>query len=123
MKVVSKVVASALVALAVRTPVAHAFKDIECKAKNEIMITKPGSYEKVVALVDHGKASSAKPLVHCMIPKGRGVFIVGKAARGKDLFVPVSTGDCVGETYRPHLLCPGDPAKPATPPKKTAKRK
>ena len=110
------------IALVLEATAAHAFKDIECKARNDIMITKPGSYEKVVSLVDSGKASSAKPLVHCMIPKGRGVFIVGKPARGKELFVPVSTGDCVGETYRPHLQCPGDPAK-AAPPKKTSKKK
>ena len=53
----------------------------------------------------------ARSYIVCMIKKGRGVFIVGKPARGKELFVPVSTGDCIGETYRPHLACPGD--KPA----------
>ena len=95
-------------AVALQVTVAEAFKDIECKANSEMMITKPGSYERVVSLVEHGKANAAKLLVHCIVHKGRGVFIVGKPPRGKELFVPVSTGDCVGETYRPHLLCPGD---------------
>lgn len=99
----------ALAAVAFHATAAVAFKDIECKAKNEIMITQAGSYERVVSLVSKGNTSTAKPLVHCMIPKGRGVFIVGKPTRGKELYVPVSTGDCVGETYRPHLQCPGDP--------------
>jgi hypothetical protein len=110
----------ALAAVAFRATTILAFKDIECKAKNEIMITQPGSYERVVSLVSSGKTSTAKPLVHCMIPKGRGVFIVGKPVRGKDLYVPVSTGDCVGETYRPHLQCPGDP-QPKTAAKATKK--
>jgi hypothetical protein len=116
-KVVSNLLGSAVVALAFAAT-AEAFQDIECKAKNEIMITQPGSYERVVSLVSKGKTSTAKPLVHCMISKGRGVFIVGKPARGKELYVPVSTGDCLGETYRPHLQCPGDP-----PPKPLAKAK
>src|SRR5258705_37127 len=94
-----------------RLGTAEAFKDLECKAKNDMMITKPGSYERVVTLVDQGKVAAAQKSVVCMIKKGRGVFIVGKPARGKELFVPVSTGDCIGETYRPHLMCPGD--KPA----------
>ena len=94
--------------LAIGVASAHAFQDIECKAKTDLMITNPGSYERVVALVDQRKVKAAKQMVHCLIPKGRGVFIVGKPKRGKELFVPVSTGDCVGETYRPHLTCPGD---------------
>jgi len=94
--------------LAIGVTTAEAFKDIECKAKTDMMITKPGSYERVVTLVDQRKVNAAKQMVVCMIPKGRGVFIVGKPARGKESFVPVSTGDCIGETYRPHLMCPGD---------------
>jgi hypothetical protein len=113
-----KKLSAALTVLAIHATAATAFQDVECKAKQEIMITQPGSYERVVTLVGHGKASSAKPLVRCMIPKGRGVFIVGKPARGKEQFVPVSTGDCVGETYRPHLLCPSDAKKPANTKKK-----
>ena len=120
MKVVWSMLTSAVVALGFAPPAAHAFQDIECKAKNEIMITQPGSYERVVSLVTKGNTSTAKPLVHCMIPKGRGVFIVGKPARGKELYIPVSTGDCVGETYRPHLQCPGDP--PPKPPTKAKKK-
>ena len=87
---------------------AEAFKDIECKAKVDMMITEPGAYERVVTLANQGKRNAAQHLVHCMIKKGRGVFIVGKSARGRALFVPVSTGDCMGETYRPHLACPDD---------------
>jgi hypothetical protein len=101
-------VALAIAFLAIGVARAEAFKDIECKAKTEMMITKPGAYDRVVALVHAGKAKAAKSLVLCMIGKGRGVFIVGKPAHGRPLFVPVSTGDCVGETYRPHLVCPGD---------------
>ena len=94
---------------------AYAFKDIECKAKTDIMITKPGSYERVVDLVDKGKVKTAQDLVYCTPKKGRGVFIVGAPSRKRKPFVPVSTGDCIGETYRPHLMCPGDkPDKAAT---------
>ena len=99
---------------------AHAFKDIECKAKTDIMITKPGSYDRVVDLVDRGKVKAAQDLVLCTPKKGRGVFIVGAASKKRALFVPVSTGDCIGETYRPHLMCPGDKPdkKPAAKPVK-----
>jgi len=99
---------------------AHAFKDIECKANREIMITQPGSYERVVTLVNQKKVAAAQKLLVCMIDKGRGVFIVGKPKHGKESFVPVSTGDCIGETYRPHLTCPGDkpPRKAKAPAKK-----
>jgi hypothetical protein len=90
---------------------AQAFKDIECKAKVDMMISEPGAYDRVVRLVGQGKSAAARRLVKCMIPKGRGVFIVGKAKRGRESFVPVSTGDCIGETYRPHLVCPGDPKR------------
>ena len=105
---------------------AYAFRDIECKAKTDIMITKPGSYDRVVDLVDRGKVKAAQDLVYCTPKKGRGVFIVGEASRKRKQFVPVSTGDCIGETYRPHLMCPGDkPDKPAAAkkPATTKKRK
>ena len=94
--------------LAISVTSAEAFKDIECKAKVDMMITEPGTYERVVTLAGQGKRNAAQHLVHCMIKKGRGDFIVGKYARGRALFVPVSTGDCIGETYRPHLACPDD---------------
>jgi len=97
-----------VVLLALAVPSADAFKDIECKANTEMMITKPGSYERVVKLVAQAKVNAAKTMVVCTIHPGRGVFIVGKPARGKESFVPVSTGDCIGETYRAHLTCPGD---------------
>ena len=112
-----------IVLLAVVVPSADAFKDIECKAKSEMMITKPGSYERVVKLVAQGKVNAARKMVVCTIHPGRGVFIVGKPARGKESFVPVSTGDCIGETYRPHLTCPGDkPAAKKHPPPARRKR-
>jgi hypothetical protein len=100
----------AICLVAIGSTAASGFKDIECKAKADMMITKPGTYERVVTLADQGKMNAAKQMVVCMTKKGRGVFIVGKPARGKESFVPVSTGDCIGETYRPHLLCPGDKA-------------
>jgi hypothetical protein len=106
-----RTISLAISLLAIGVTAADAFKDVECKAKTDMMITQPGSYERVVTLVDQRKVDAAQKMVVCMIKKGRGVFIVGKPKRGKELFVPVSTGDCIGETYRPHLACPGD--KPA----------
>jgi hypothetical protein len=87
---------------------AGAFKDVECKAKTNIMITEPGSFERVLALVHQKKLVQARKLVRCYRDKGRGIFIVGAAARNRNLYVPVSTGDCIGETFRAHLMCPGD---------------
>src|SRR5207249_4076075 len=68
---------------------AHAFKDVECKAKTTVMITEPGSFERVLALVHQGKTVQARKLVRCYRDKGRGIFIVGAAARKRDMFVPV----------------------------------
>ena len=87
---------------------AHAFKDVECKAKTTVMITDPGSFEQVLALVQQGKTAQARRHVRCYRDKGRGIFIVGKAGRNRNMFVPVSTGDCIGETFRSHLMCPDD---------------
>ena len=116
----ARILQAVVVLVALSAASAHAFKDIECKANREIMITQPGAYERVVALVNQKKIAAAKKLLVCMIDKGRGVFIVGKPKRGKESFVPVSTGDCIGETYRPHLTCPGDklPPKAKIPAKK-----
>ena len=69
--------------LAIGVTTAEAFKDIECKAKTDMMITKPGTYERVVTLVDQRKVAAAQKSVVCMIKKGRGVFIVGKPKPGR----------------------------------------
>jgi hypothetical protein len=75
------------------------------------MITEPGHFHRAVALVNQGKANEARRLVRCLRSRGTRMFIIGKTTRGNDMFVPVTTGDCSGETYRPYLLCPGDKAK------------
>jgi len=85
--------------------------DIECKVKRDTMITEPGHFQRAVALVNQGKAKEARRWVHCLRSQGTRMFITGKPKRGQDMFVPVTTGDCSGETYRPYLLCPGDKAK------------
>jgi hypothetical protein len=85
--------------------------DIECKVKTNTMITEPGHFHRAVVLVNQGKANEARRLVRCLRSQGTRMFITGKPTRGHEMFVPVTTGDCSGETYRPYLLCPGDKAK------------
>jgi hypothetical protein len=97
-----------VIALGSGVGTAHAFKDVECKAKTTVMITDPGSFEQVLALVHQRKTGQARRHVRCYRDKGRGIFIVGKAGRNRNMFVPVSTGDCIGETFRSHLMCPDD---------------
>jgi hypothetical protein len=72
------------------------------------MITEPGHFQRAVVLVNQGKANEARRLVRCLRGQGTRMFITGKPTRAHDMFVPVTIGDCSGETYRPYLLCPGD---------------
>jgi hypothetical protein len=46
-----------LVAVAVVLSPPYAFSDIECKVKADTMITQPGSFERAVTLVNHGKSN------------------------------------------------------------------
>ena len=85
--------------------------DVECKVKTNTMITEPGHFQRAVVLVNQGKANEARRLVRCLRGQGTPMFITGKPTRAHDMFVPVTIGDCSGETYRPYLLCPGDKAK------------
>ena len=87
---------------------AYAFKDIECKVTANTMITEPGSFDRAVSLVKQGKTDQARRYVRCLRDKGTRMFITGKPARGREMFVPVTTGSCFGETFRRHLSCPGD---------------
>jgi hypothetical protein len=100
-----------LVAVAVMLSPPYAFSDIECKVKADTMIAEPGSFERAVTLVNHGKSNEARRYVHCLRGKGTRMFVTGKPKRGHEMFVPVTTGDCSGETYRPYLECPGDKQK------------
>ena len=97
-----------LVAVAVVLSPPYAFADIECKVKADTMITQPASFERAVTLANRGKSNQARHYVHCLRGKGTRMFITGKPKRGHEMFVPVTTGDCSGETYRPYLECPGD---------------
>jgi len=97
-----------LVAVAAVLSPPYAYSDIECKVKADTMITQPGSFERAVTLVNHGKSNQARRYVHCLRDKGTRMFVTGKPKRGHEMFVPVTTGDCTGETYRPYLECPGD---------------
>jgi hypothetical protein len=85
--------------------------DVECKVKTNTMITEPGHFQRAVELVKKGKPNEARRFVRCLRSKGTRMFVTGKPTRGREMFVPVTTGDCSGETYRPYLLCPGDKAK------------
>lgn len=86
----------------------YAYSDIECKVKADTLIAQPGMFERAVTLVNHGKSNQARRYVHCLRGKGTRMFVTGKPKRGHEMFVPVTTGDCSGETYRPYLECPGD---------------
>jgi hypothetical protein len=94
--------------LAISSSSVHAFADIECKVTANTMITQPGTFDRAVALVNKGKMDRARRYVRCLRDKGTRMFITGKPARGREMFVPVTTGSCFGETFRRHLSCPGD---------------
>ncbi len=102
---------AALLAFCLTVPASYGFADIECKVKTNTMITEPGYFDRAVMLVHQGKLNQARRFVHCLRNQGTRMFITGKPKRGHEMYVPVTTGDCSGETYRPYLLCPGDRAK------------
>jgi hypothetical protein len=97
--------------IVLRVCASSASADIECKVKTNTMITEPGHFQRAVELVHQGKANEARRFVRCLRSRGTRMFITGKAKRGREMFVPVTTGDCSGETYRPYLVCPGDRSK------------